>query len=295
MSSKCVRKRRRIDQSIKSYFLPQCIEDPLAPRVRKLSQQAIVKEDLTIDKKISTKICRKALSKSSINIKKSSQSTGQGVSKQLYLDFGQKSFGKRTICPICNMMYVHGVKEDEIEHEKVCSEYKFGVPFPSWKNERLIQKYSNGDKIVEVRSSDPLRHTMKIKQVKSIIDNDMSFAPTKTPPSLTFYLYISPRKKIIGFLSAHPLSIAFPLISNETNMRSQTKRSANLGIYQIWTLKSSRRKGIANKLVDTARKKLLYGMQVDKSKVAFSSPTGEGITFAKSYIDDKNEVLVYDC
>ena len=66
-------------------------------------------------------------------------------------------------------------------------------------------------------------------------------------------------------------------------------------VYQIWTLKHQRRKGIAHHLVNIARDKLMYGMRIDKPQIAFSSPTGEGIKFAKNYMGEKHNVLVYDC
>ena len=40
--------------------------------------------------------------------------------KQLFLDFGQHSFGRQTICSICGMLRVHGMAEDDAQHAKIC-------------------------------------------------------------------------------------------------------------------------------------------------------------------------------
>ncbi len=39
---------------------------------------------------------------------------------QMYLDFGQKSFGKSIQCAKCGLLYVVSDKEDDKEHSKFC-------------------------------------------------------------------------------------------------------------------------------------------------------------------------------
>jgi hypothetical protein len=46
---------------------------------------------------------------------------------QMYLDFGQASFGKRIQCIHCGTLYVEGVPEDCQAHERVCRDYRHGV------------------------------------------------------------------------------------------------------------------------------------------------------------------------
>ena len=155
--------------------------------------------------------------------------------RQMYLDFGQASFGSRTICPICNTLVVHGLEEDEQEHEKVCSEYRFGVKFPMRKDVRIVSTFSFGNRsktkdsifskrnngnetasifspiafarkmkvdaiastttdnpninnngtnssmcIVEIRPGDSIYLRRKALAVKSIVDQELGFAPTDT-------------------------------------------------------------------------------------------------------------------
>ena len=40
---------------------------------------------------------------------------------QMFLDYGQKSFGKHVECPLCGMLYVVGDIVDESSHRANCS------------------------------------------------------------------------------------------------------------------------------------------------------------------------------
>lgn len=69
--------------------------------------------------------------------------------KQMYLDLGQRDFGKQTICDTCGMLCVHGLSEDAREHQKTCRDFLHGVTF-SAKNARVVARGKQGV-IVEVR------------------------------------------------------------------------------------------------------------------------------------------------
>lgn len=56
-----------------------------------------------------------------------------------------------------------------------------------------------------------------------------------------------------------------------------------LGISRIWTSNQHRQQGIASKLLDRARSDFLYGMTVEKEKVAFSQPTESGANLARKW------------
>lgn len=55
---------------------------------------------------------------------------------QTYLDFGQRSYGKRTLCSACGLLYVNGEDDDESVHAAHCRAQKKGIAFPGWKDER---------------------------------------------------------------------------------------------------------------------------------------------------------------
>jgi hypothetical protein len=56
--------------------------------------------------------------------------------QQTFLDLGQKSHGKRTLCCECGMLYVNGAEEDERQHTAYCRKVKQALIFPGWKDER---------------------------------------------------------------------------------------------------------------------------------------------------------------
>ncbi|KAF8436432.1 ESCO1/2 acetyl-transferase-domain-containing protein [Terfezia claveryi] len=61
---------------------------------------------------------------------------------------------------------------------------------------------------------------------------------------------------------------------------SPTPSPALLGISRIWTCSTYRRRGIATRLLDVARQAFIYGMTIDKCRVAFSQPTALGRALA---------------
>ena len=148
-----------------------------------------------------------ALSRSNSTVSSSSATT------QLYLDLGQSNFAARSICPICGMMSVHGMAEDDAEHERICSEYRKGIAFAGWKSERVVGTFglkssiglglgmsmgvgmgiankqgkdksrigaSTSGRIVEVRPTDPVQHRKLVRPVKAIVDQELGFADSST-------------------------------------------------------------------------------------------------------------------
>ncbi|KAL3767148.1 hypothetical protein ACHAW5_003167 [Stephanodiscus triporus] len=234
----------------------------------------------------------------------------QKQSNQLFLDFGQKSFGKQTVCSVCGMLRVHGLDEDDAEHDKICNEYQEGVIFSGWKNERIVEAFGKDDRILEVRPDDAQQHRNKVSEVKAIVDKELGFARRKDEdPSggiagnAACYMYIS-KKRIVGLLLVKRIQCAYELLpskgahdENKGNSssisRSLKPSKALVGVHQIWVHKSHRHRGIASRLVTAARDHLIFGMHVPVELVAFSSPTDEGLRFAKTYIGS-DRPLIYD-
>ncbi|CAM9713080.1 unnamed protein product, partial [Discosporangium mesarthrocarpum] len=96
---------------------------------------------------------------------------------QMFLDFGQKDFGKQVLCPNCDMLYVLGAGVDEVQHSAMCAHVSRGVEFAGWAQERVAARFpDDGGRVVEVRPGDPLPHLQKVEEVKRVMDNDMGFA-----------------------------------------------------------------------------------------------------------------------
>ena len=175
----------------------------------------------------------------------------------------------------------------------------------------------------QIRPGDPPQHRKKILEVKSIVDTELGFATKQSNNSphqqslqdITSYLYIS-KKRVVGLLLVKRILHAYTLLPNNDNndisnendnatsklhhsenqysfSRSLKPSKALMGIHQIWCHHSHRHKGIASKLVDAARSTMVFGMTVPLELVAFSSPTLDGIRFAKKYLGTQRP-LVYD-
>ena len=216
------------------------------------------------------------------------------ASQQVYLDFGQASFGKRIICKVCGHLYVNGQAEDEAIHRTVCSHYQFGIPFHGWKNERIALDINRDDRIVEIRPNDSKQKLNKLEQVKNIADTDMGFAPrgkSILQPGEHAFLYIR-KKRIVAFAIIQKIDHAYILQKN--NVRNNQICDATMGVYQIWVHRQHRRTGLASSLINTARRKILYGIVISPNMIAFSSPTESGTAFAKKYTETTNP-KVYDC
>ncbi|CAN0847516.1 Protein CHROMOSOME TRANSMISSION FIDELITY 7 [Linum grandiflorum] len=67
---------------------------------------------------------------------------------------------------------------------------------------------------------------------------------------------------------------------------------AACGIRAIWVTPSNRRKGIATRLLDAARKSFCTGCTLERSQIAFSPPTSAGRPLADAYVGNE-QLLLY--
>jgi hypothetical protein len=92
--------------------------------------------------------------------------------------------------------------------------------------------------------------------------------------------------------------MAYRMIGYEGNSllsRSKETKTVKIGVHQMWTHSTSRGLGICTALIDKARETMIYGHDVGKGEVAFSSPTGDGVALAGKYKEEGGQVYVYDC
>lgn len=237
-------------------------------------------------------------------------------SNQLFLDFGQKSFGKQSVCRECGMLFMESSEEDVKQHDVICKDYKEGVVCLGWKNERSVSTLGTDERILEIRPGDAPSHWRKVEQVKAIVDKSMGFAQSgrkkeEDDAGMTCYLYIA-KRRVVGLLVVKRIHRAYRLHEppgankpekNKNTIddkrgddgisRSLKSTKAILGVHQIWSHGSHRGRGIASSLVTAARDNLVFGMMVPAELVAFSSPTDEGLRFAKRYVGT-DRPLIYD-
>jgi hypothetical protein len=122
------------------------------------------------------------------------------------------------------------------------------------------------------------------------------------------YLYIR-GQKCIGACLAERIWDAYTVLAQDSTQtrqldaQSETKSSsisistattpALLGISRIWTSNQHRKSGIATRLLDSARSNFLYGLTVEKEKVAFSQPTESGGNLARKWFGCEDGWRVY--
>lgn len=70
---------------------------------------------------------------------------------------------------------------------------------------------------------------------------------------------------------------------NEICFQDEKKKPALLGVKLIWVAEKLRRQGVAQKMLDSARRNLLFASVVPVDRIAFSQPTADGLEFAKAY------------
>lgn len=56
-----------------------------------------------------------------------------------------------------------------------------------------------------------------------------------------------------------------------------------VGVSRIWTSNKFRRKGIANNLLECVMNQFIYGMEIERSEIAFSQPTQSGCMLARQW------------
>lgn len=74
--------------------------------------------------------------------------------------------------------------------------------------------------------------------------------------------------------------------------RRKVHSGAVLGVKLMWTAAKHRRQRVAQRLLDAARKSMVYGTVVQVESIAFSQPTEDGLAFAQAYCRRKR-ILAY--
>lgn len=130
--------------------------------------------------------------------------TSSKICRQMYIDLGQKSFGRTKKCSDCQMFYVIGDCEDEINHKKYCSSSVKGL-FLSGASlkDSTIQvvpktdtEYESFDRIITFSSSQ-----FSLKAVTSILDHvKKQFESTQevSHDGALCSVYVNSELKILG-------------------------------------------------------------------------------------------------
>lgn len=215
---------------------------------------------------------------------------------QMIIDAGQARFGA-TRCHGCGMIYTY--PDEEVLHHKFHSNLQSALKFTGWKKEHVVQEYlATGSRVIMVTDDSPNYATKKVEDINRVMGEELGFPE----PGLTFrpgykaFLYISEEKRIEGCCVAEPITEGYRVLPESQSEGSPQKHpghrpwccsdvpeKAFIGISRIWVQNQARRKGIATRLLDCVRQWALYGIEIPRSKMAFSDPTPDGKLLATRY------------
>lgn len=89
----------------------------------------------------------------------------------MYLDFGQRSFGRTAECRECGFIYAEGEPSDEAAHRKHHHKAKQGVHVRgSLAGLRVVRNDSNGDRIIMLRPNDGAEAVRKLHEVLAALE-----------------------------------------------------------------------------------------------------------------------------
>ena len=93
--------------------------------------------------------------KENTSAKRTTSIGNKGQPRQMFLDLGQKTFGKSKECTICGMLYVLGDHDDEQRHKQNCSKMRDGPILTSLKGLKVVaeveDKRGGKGSILEIR------------------------------------------------------------------------------------------------------------------------------------------------
>lgn len=220
---------------------------------------------------------------------------------QVYIDCGQKQFGQ-VLCNNCGMLYMPGVPEDERQHRQLCQAYVKGIACMNGtvvggkvverhnkKRQYIIAQWKPSGQSKHCPSQWPLLAQMIAKDLG--MDESTALGHLTTQTVFLYLGSVAGNKNsnnkhpnhILGAVTIQSIAKAYRMSS--LHDRSLTSTKAMLGVGMLWTHPVARKTGIATTLVNAARNHAVFGMQVPKSMLAFSSPTQAGYDFALQYLN----------
>jgi hypothetical protein len=243
--------------------------------------------------------------------------------KQMFLDLGQRSFGRTKTCADCGTLYVLGDEEDEIIHRKMCVRAKKGLVFSSLRGYTVCESFDGKCVVVEVAAGSAKSETKEVRTALRALRRELGSESDYGSDEGTKYYFYLEGLSIIGMLAVEDVtgadvvrlslsvrtsdkmasssSVIKQKSSNASdlidysrslltpNSRTQSRSSVVLGISMIWVDSNYRRNGVGRRLCDAARMRYVYGNVVPRSQIAFSQPTEAGHMFAMAYASSQQD------
>jgi len=213
--------------------------------------------------------------------KKQRKATGGGGSRpaapragmQLYLDFGQRSFGRQITCPECGLMYTEGEPNDEAGHRAHHERALRGAPMRECESESVACRLPDGSRIcvVDVASAEP--QLRRAREAATLMARD--FGEFEFPPDYRAFLAIGADARLRGVAVAHPIRSAHRAMSvsdgssggggsRDVVRCGEEAVPASCGVSHIWVLPAHRRRGLGSHLLDAVRRHMALAFEVGR-------------------------------
>jgi ribosomal protein S18 acetylase RimI-like enzyme len=175
---------------------------------------------------------------------------------QMQLDFGQKATTCLP-CKECSMPYQRGNPTDEEAHQRYHRLFMKSVHNFELKDAQCVWESATNpeERIICINmasDSCPMSHRKKAASLLELINQrlDSVDIPEEKQKNMKFYIYLS-KKKLLGFVAAEKISIAYPILNYETIKLSDFAVNVSCGISRVWVHPLYRKKGIATRLLQS--------------------------------------------
>ena len=181
--------------------------------------------------------------------------------EQLYLDFGQRSFGQRQECKTCGLLYTQGQPEDEEMHRRHHRRVVQGISMHPSAADWVVRELPEGGRALLILPSDSADRLRKLAEVTALMAAELGGEPSLPRDGRAFLLADSKenRYRLLGCAIAEPLQRAFRAQPQEAASGSGVLRHDGIeqpalcGVSHIWVSAAHRRQGVARQLLEVVR------------------------------------------
>ncbi|GAA5836365.1 hypothetical protein JCM5353_002498 [Sporobolomyces roseus] len=254
---------------------------------------------------------------------------------QLYLDPFDTPGRSTLSCATCSLSYSRTPEDlnfHEKFHRKCVAGIEWNIGEGAKKGVTVLEEDvewdgKEGGKVLMVDwKGTEINTRRRLNDVMDTIDTELS-STSLTPSQLDsskFFLFLTPNRKIVACAVVERIKEAYQVVpppqsetqstSNEDEKRdeglikfgddsssifcSPTPLPTILGVHRIWTSTSSRRSGLATKLLDHMARSYVYACPIGVGRrtfdVAFSQPTGKGMELARRWTGSREFKVFVD-
>ncbi|KAN0016225.1 hypothetical protein ACTFIU_006187 [Dictyostelium citrinum] len=247
------------------------------------------------------------------------------ILEQTVIDAGQRNVGQM-VCSKCKMLYSYGSKEDEAAHQSFCNGnvQQQKVIIKNWQSMKIVNTFPNGQSIIVVTKDNISNNSAlasKINLLKEIINIELGYASSSSSSvnkvknndvvvvvdqkenidddkdddnEEKLFLYLDSNGRVLGCLIAERVEKGYKIESSSPIIQcSKVPTKILCGINRIWVLPSSRKRGIASKLMESLASNMYYCYHLKKHEIATTQPSTTGLLFFNNYFKT-NQFLLYN-